>query len=220
MRRGERTEEEGRNSLRAVLSRLRGRLPDGALGGKGETRLWLEESVLTSDVRAFHRSLEDDRHREALDLYRGPFLEHFHLRGMDAFNRWADERRTHYRREAHGAALAVGAQAREAGELAEAANAYRRALDLAPLQEAGAAGLIRVLTARGERGDAVRFYQAFTDRLAEELDLSPSSELEALAEQIRSPATGVDGEEPAGEILRGGRTEMKHGPGGAAPDGF
>lgn len=182
----ERTEEEGRNSLRAVLSRLRGHLPEGALGGKGEDRLWLEGSVLTSDVRRFMRAEQEGRLRDAVELYRGPFLEHFHLSDAGPFNRWVDERRTDYRRRAYEAAVSVAEDARAADDLAEAEGAYRRSLELAPLKEEAAAGLLRVLAARGERTDALQFYQAFRERLEEELDLSPSGELEALAERIRS----------------------------------
>lgn len=193
----EHTEKEARNSLRAVLTRLRDRLPDEALGGKGENRLWLRGSVVTSDVRAFQQALQEGRPRDALDLYRGPFLEHVHISNARPFNRWAEERRSAYRRRAYQAALTVGQEAYETGELAEAERAYRQALDLEPLKEEAAAGLIRALGAQGERTDALKLYEAFSERLEEELDLSPSEELEELAERIRSEPEGASTEESA-----------------------
>lgn len=182
----ERSDEKARNALRSSLSRLRRKLPEGALGGKDESRVWVDDSVLTSDVRAFGRALAEGRRREALSLYRGPFLDHVTLSSASPFERWADEQRDTYRRQAYEAALTLGEWTRADREFAEAEEAYRRALDLEPLKEAAAAGLIRVLAEKGERTDALRLYETFTDRLDEELDLAPSDELRDLAERVRS----------------------------------
>lgn len=179
-------ERRARNSLRVTLSNLREILPGGALGEKGRERLWLDPSVVESDVREFAEALAEDRPDDALDVYRGPFLEHVHLTGAGAFNRWADERRGHYGRRAYGAALAAGAGALEEEKLPRAEEAYRKALELEPFKEEAAAALMRVLARQGKRADALRLHEAFTERLSEELDLSPSEELGELADRIRS----------------------------------
>ncbi len=201
----ERNDEAAGNALRSALSRLRRKLPEGAVGGKDENRAWVDDSVLTSDVRAFGRAVEEGRRREALRLYRGPFLDHVRLTAARPFNRWADEQRESYRRQAYEAALALGERAREDGAFSEAEKAYRKALDLAPLKEEAAAGLMRVLAARGERAETLQLYERFTDRLRQELDLVPSADLKDLAERVRAgdqtaEAGGreVDAEEVAG----------------------
>lgn len=181
-----RPEDRARNALRVTLSRLRSDLPSGAVGGRGEERLWLDASVVASDVRRFERAVEEGRLRDALDVYRGPFLEHVHVRDARPFARWADERRGACRRRAFEAARSLGDRCREAGELAEAESAYRLALELAPLKEDAAARLVRVLAERGERADALQLHSAFGHRMQRELDLTPSREFEALAEEIRS----------------------------------
>lgn len=179
-------EERARGTLRVTLTRLREELPDGALGGKGEHRVWVDPSVVESDVRTFEQALEEGRPREALGHYRGPFLEHVHLSDAPAFNRWAEERRQTYRREAYEAALELGKRTREQGEAAEAEEAYRRALDLEPLQEEAAEGLIRALADQGRRADAMKLYRSFRNRVEEELELAPSDRLQELAERVRS----------------------------------
>jgi len=191
-------EERARGTLRVTLTRLREHLPEDALGGKGEQRIWLDASVVDSDVRAFERALEEGRTREALEHYRGPFLEHVHLSDAPAFNRWAEERRLEYRREAYGAALELGERARQQEDAEGAEEAYRRALDLEPLQEKAAAGLMRALAEQGRRADALKLYRSFRDRVEEELELAPSDRLEELAERIRSEP-GHAGRESQGE---------------------
>jgi len=176
-------EERARGTLRVTLTRLREDLPEDVLGGKGEQRIWLDASVVDSDVRAFEEAVADDRLREALGYYRGPFLQRVHVPDTPAFNRWAEERRLEYRREAYEAALALGERA---GDHGEAVEAYRRALDLEPLQEKAAAGLIRALAQQGRRADALKLYRSFRDRVEEELELAPSDRLEELAEQVRA----------------------------------
>lgn len=215
----ERPGEQARNALRVALSRLRDVLPAGALGGKGRDRLWLDGETVDADVRAFRRAVDACRDRDALEIYRGPFLEHVHLTDAGPFNRWADERRGAYRRRAYEAALSLGAESREEGALPEAEAAYRRALDLAPLKEDAAAGLMRVLSQQGDRADAVALYEEFADRLERELELSPSAELEELADRIRAgPRREADGEGGAGT----GPPERSPGrpaPGSGEPDG-
>lgn len=179
-------ESPARNALRITLSRLRGALPTGALGGKGEDRLWLDGSRVPADVRAFDEAVEEGRLRDALDLYRGPFLAHFHVADAAPFNRWVDERRGEYRRQAYHAALFLGDRVREEDDPAAAEAAYRRALELAPLKAEAAARLIRVLAEGGQRADALRLYESFSRRLQDELELPPSEELQELAESIRS----------------------------------
>lgn len=204
----ERQDRAARNALRSALSRLRRKLPEGALGGKDENRAWVDDSVLTSDVRAFGRALEDGRLRDALGLYRGPFMDHVRLTSASPFNRWADEKRDTYRRRAYEAALTIGERTRADGALDEAEHAYRRALDLAPLREDAAAGLIRVLAEQGERAEALHLYEAFTDRLERELELAPSADLRDLADRVRSePAKGGAGTSAVDLAETAGRDE-------------
>lgn len=185
----DRPDRQGRNALRVTLSRLRRVLPDGTLRGRGEEQLWIDESRLTSDVRAFRDAIDAGRPGEALGVYRGDFLAHFHLSDAAPFNRWADEQQGIYRRKAYEAGLAVAEAARAEGDLSGAESGYRRALSLAPLKEEAAASLMRILAEQEKRADALQLYRRFSDRLKEELDLSPSEEIEELAERVRAGST-------------------------------
>ena len=67
------------------------------------------------------------------------------------------------------------------GDLARAAPMARRAVELAPDDEASVRRLIRILDHKGDRAGALSAYEAFRLRLAAEYDAVPSPETEALA---------------------------------------
>lgn len=191
-----RDQTHARNALRTTLSRLREALGGDALGGKGEQALWLSADGVGSDVRAFQRAVEEGRPRDALELYEGPFLDGFHVSGAAPFERWLDERREEYRRQAYEAALDVGRSAREEGDLEAAEAALRRAREIAPVREPAVGELMEVLAERGDRAGALQTFASFRERLDSELDLSPSDGLVQTARRLRRGA-GRDDERPA-----------------------
>lgn len=66
------------------------------------------------------------------------------------------------------------------GELALAQDQARAALRLEPYRESGYRRLMQVLIRRGDRAEAVRVYNECRRLLADELRVSPSSEIETL----------------------------------------
>lgn len=185
----------GRSALNTTLTRLRGDLGEEIFQGTAAGAIGLSPIHFCSDVQQFLEAIDGNRHRRAAELYRGPFLAEFGLSGNRAFEEWLDDRRSRLRRQAYRAAFEAAEQAQLAGELEEAERAYRRALDIDPLQEEAAAGLIRVLDARSRPSVACRVYEAFRERGREELDLPPSEELEHLIDEIREPTSVPDGRE-------------------------
>lgn len=177
---------DARHALSSTLSRLRNSLGEDVIRGSGEETLWLDRKQLRSDVARFQEAVEADRPEEALSLYQGPFLEGFRLTGARAFEEWAEDRRQEFRSRAYEAGIEAGEAAYERGDLEAAEECFRRAHEIDPLKQDVAERLIRVLVEQGERGEALQFYDAFTERLREELDLKPSGELKGLAERVRS----------------------------------
>ena len=64
--------------------------------------------------------------------------------------------------------------------------AARRAVELAPDDEASVRRLIRILDRKGDRAGALSAYEGFRLRLAAEYDAVPSPETEALLAAIRT----------------------------------
>ena len=81
-----------RRSLRDALYAIRTTAGADALLSPADT-LRLDPGVVSSDVGAFAAALGAARLAEAVDLYRGPLLDGFHLDGSAAFERWLDDER-------------------------------------------------------------------------------------------------------------------------------
>lgn len=195
----ERSPSAGRSALNTTLSRLRGDLGEEIFQDSGSATVGLSTDHFRSDVQKFLEAVDTGRHRRAADLYRGPFLEGFGLPGNRAFEEWLDRRRDRYRHLAFRSALEAGETARTDENLEEAEAAFRKALDIEPVNEEAAAGLIRVLAARGRPSDACRFYDRYRVRRRTETDLPPSSELQRLIDQLRRPRPVPEETPPSGE---------------------
>lgn len=205
---------DGRAALNTTLSRIRGDLGEEVFRSSGTEVVGLAPKQFRSDVGQFVEAVESDEHRRVLGLYRGRFLEGFGLSGNRRFEEWLEERRARYRRQTYQAALAAGDAARDEGGLEEAAEAYRRALDLDPVREEAAERLVRTLADLGRHSEAIRIAGHVQSRRKEELGLAPTSDLQALVGELRdrkSPstydATAGSDQPPATDDIGGGGTE-------------
>lgn len=166
-------ESGARNALNQNLHHLRRALGDGAIVSRGQEEVVVGDRLRT-DVERFGGHLEAGELDAALALYRGDFLEGFHVRGAPGFERWLDGMRARLRRRARDAAAELAADAEEAGRLPEAAGRLRRAMEIDPAAEGVARELIRLLLAAGDRTAAQRAYRRLARRLHMRLGLRPS----------------------------------------------
>ncbi len=183
---GELSQERARGALRQALYHLRQFLGEGVVVTRGDEEVGLDAERFWSDVAAFEDALERGAREEAVDLYRGDLLHGFYLSGALEFEHWLDGRREELREKARVAAwdLAMGAEAAE--NASDAARWARQALRLAPLDEEMVRQVIELLGRLGDRSGAVREYEAFAARMAEELELEPAAATQALIESVRS----------------------------------
>jgi predicted ATPase/DNA-binding SARP family transcriptional activator len=114
----------------------------------------------------------------ALTLYRGDLLD------GAPYNDWAGLEREALRRQFLDAALLLGRIDEMRGQVLEAADAYRRALEREPWTEAAHRGLMRCYVAEGRRDAALRQYQTCRILLREHLDVDPDPETDALHQAI------------------------------------
>jgi len=213
---------DARHALSSTLSRLRGSLGSDVVRGSGEETLWLDPDHFEADVLTFQRALSEEREKRALEAYRGRFLEGFRISGARRFEEWIRERREQFHSRACEAGLEAGRRARSDGDLHAAERALRRTLELQPLNERALGLLLEILAERGERSEVLRVFRDYRERLDDELELSPSEELTAFVDRIRSePQTsGVDPDAPDREDeLDGGGVSTPGPPSGDAGDG-
>jgi tetratricopeptide (TPR) repeat protein len=139
----------------------------------GTTELRLNPQVLTCDLVEFETARAAGDHETAAALYRGPFLDGFHLPGAAEFDQWVDGERRRIDDSARSSleALATAAERRE--DFAAAVASWRRLAALDPYNSRVALGLMRSLAASGDPGGAVRHAQVHQALVREELGSDP-----------------------------------------------
>ncbi len=181
---GDRDPERARSALRQSLHHVRKSLGEGVLLTRGDEEVGVAFDRFWCDVAAFEEALEAGERERALEFYRGELLEGFYVSDAPEYEKWLDVRRSELRDKAAAAAWALAEEAQAEGNEA-AVHWARRALTLAPLDEALVRRVIQLLDSVGDRSGAVQEYEAFARRLQEELELEPAPETQALLESIR-----------------------------------
>src|SRR5689334_6640376 len=120
--------ERARGALRQAVRFLRRELAPEVVAGNGDGDLRVTAPALDCDAAAFERACAENRHSDALDLYRGDFLAGLFIPDSSPeFEEWLEGRRGALRRKAIAAASALSANCRQANQLAFAVQWTRRA---------------------------------------------------------------------------------------------
>jgi len=179
------------SALSALLSGIRRALGDGALAGRGELRLCLDDAWV--DLEAAEESIHRAQSavvQQAWSRAWGPSLaalaisRRVFLAEVDA--PWADEWRRRLEEirlsalECYGdCALGIGGSELPVGE-----RAARELVAAAPFREQGQLLLMRTLAARGNAAEALRAYEEVRRLLRDELGAAPGAELRAYQAQL------------------------------------
>lgn len=178
---------------------LRRELGEGFLS-RGSSDPRLDPKVLPSDVAEFTEALERGDLERAVGLYRGPFLDGFHLGDAPGFERWAEEERTRFAREYAGALGGLATAAERRGDRLAALEWWRRLAAVDRLSARAAMGYMEALSRVGERTEALRYARVYETLLRDELDATPDAVVTALAERLKveadDEATNAVGEKP------------------------
>ncbi|MFN2221413.1 MAG: BTAD domain-containing putative transcriptional regulator [Candidatus Promineifilaceae bacterium] len=202
-------DEMARTNLRQSLTRLRRAIRDQEadppfLWVSRESVQFNSSSQHMLDVAEFrrlqhgcpgHRGQRDGRcpacmarAQQALDLYRGPFLDGFFLEDSVAFDEWVLSQRERFREAALALAAQLGDYYERRGAYAAAEKVARRQIQIEPWREEAHRQLMRVMAYQGRRGDALRQYKRLAELLMSELGLEPMPATQRLRRQIASAA--------------------------------
>jgi DNA-binding SARP family transcriptional activator/Tfp pilus assembly protein PilF len=178
----ESSEESARHSLHQLLYFLRKQLTTDAFLGTDPLRL--NPAVVTSDVFEFEEALDRGELARAAALYRGPFLDGFHL-NVSTFEEWlASERQRLAAR--YGTALRrLASECEAAGDRRSSIAWWRQLTSLDPLSGSAALGLMRTLTAAGDGSAALRHARLHSSHVQKELGSRADAEVEAFAERLQ-----------------------------------
>jgi DNA-binding SARP family transcriptional activator len=170
-----------RARLRRLLHSLQLALGDVLASDRSTVRLSAAIN-LEIDSRLFEAACDRGEFERACGLYQADFLDGFSPGDCPQFDEWAFFRREALRGRAIQALERVVQEKQAAGDYASAAAHAGRLVALDPLSEIYARHLIRNLILGGDRAGAERQLEALTQRLREELDVTPEAETNALLE--------------------------------------
>lgn len=204
----ESTDGAARTNLRKVLSNLRQLLPAHLVLDR-QTVAFRADSPHAIDAARFAAVVaaatastaltpqQADSLQAALSLYRDDFLAGFYVKDAPEFEGWLLAERGRLR-ELAMQSLQRLAQHFAAAEIWPSAIAgLRHLLALEPWREEAHRRLMFCLARSGERGAALAHFEICRQVLADELDVPPSDETLALAQQIVAGTVGpTDGEAP------------------------
>ena len=143
-------QDHARGALRQAVRFLRRHLGDGVVVGRTDEELAVRADRVWSDALAFEEACQAGQLDEALELYRGDFLEGFFVSdAAPEMERWIEEERTRLRRRAAEAAWALADRHRASGDAIAAAHWGRHAAALAPDDEGELRRLLEFLDELG-----------------------------------------------------------------------
>jgi predicted ATPase len=132
------------------------------------------------------------RLQQAVNLYRGKFLQEFFLSDSAEFEEWALTRREATHQRALDALTHLANYYEHHGDLATTHRTAVRQLELDPWREQAHRQLMRVLMLEGQRQAALAQYETCRRVLADELGVEPSVETRELYEKIKSGSLKVE----------------------------
>jgi DNA-binding SARP family transcriptional activator/tetratricopeptide (TPR) repeat protein len=170
-----------RNNLKQLVFALRSSLgPDIFVRSAATMRL--NPAIISVDLWDFEQRIRDGKLEEAIGISSGPFLEGFHLAGLQDFSRWIESERSRIALSYVETLQKLAAQA-ESPVVAVGWWRARAAHD--PLSEKYAEGLVLALARTGDVNGALQSARTHATLVRQELELEPGPALRELTEALR-----------------------------------
>ncbi len=136
--------------------------------------------VQASAIEAVNPSRAVELYSQAVELYRGEFLEDY----ASDYDEWRVMRATELSQRYLQALESLGSMLLRQHEPQAALEAYSRAANHDPYRESARQGMMRCLFGLGRRVEALRYYRDFEAFIQAELGASPTPETERLYQRI------------------------------------
>ena len=178
--------EQARNALSQAVHFLRRALGDDVIVSHNGDSLSVAPSLLWCDAIAFDDAIRQGRVEEALELYRGDFLEGFHVANAPDFERWLDSERQRLAAEFDALLEMMATRSEQHGDLGAAVTYRRRLAARSPYNSMIALRLMRTLAASGDPAAAVQHARVHETLVRSELDIALPAEITAFVTELQS----------------------------------
>lgn len=175
-----------RQILAESLFVLRGAVGKSAIVAVGDY-LRLNPLEVWTDVGAFRERIAAGALAEAVELYRGPFLDGFYVRDAPEFEQWVGREQDRLARDLGRALESLAEQAAAAGQPLAAAEWLRRLAAHEPFSSRVALRYVETLVRAGEPVMARRYAAEFTERVRQELGIEEEAVLAQATALIAGP---------------------------------
>ncbi|MCB0139338.1 MAG: AAA family ATPase [Caldilineaceae bacterium] len=185
-------DKKAKSNLRVTLAKLKQQL--GSHVDISTTKLSLNRQLpYESDVETFRKRLATSLHQRdlkeseaAIALYKGEFLQGFHLHNAAPFEEWVIQQREHLRMLAIQGLESLVNDCLEQKAYAAGLNAARQLLQLEPWHENAHRQVMLLLALSNQRVAALNHFELCRRQLQNELGVDPSPDTVALYERIKA----------------------------------
>lgn len=188
-----------RGALRRTLSSVRSGVGTDLVQATRDHVRLVRGPGLVVDVDVF-RSLRESSPEDAVNLFRGDFMEGFALRDAPMFEDWSRAVAEQLRQELVATLARLTEQRESRGDGLGALEAARRWLAADPLHEPAHQALIRLYAEAGDRAAALTQYRECVRTLSRELGVPPLTETTQLYEAVNRGLHGSAAAPPAGRL--------------------
>jgi WD40 repeat protein/DNA-binding SARP family transcriptional activator len=180
-----RTQSQAMANLRTVLTILRKRVGKYLSIGRNYVRINPDVDVWL-DLNEFENKLVEAKLEEAINLYKGDFLEGFHIRDSEGFDVWIRQERQYCLRRLQDGLHEWVSYHFQRGSYKEGIGFAEQLLVVDPLDEDALSQLILLLSLTGQQAAAVRRYEEYCRLLDLELGVEPTPETQEQFRLIRA----------------------------------
>jgi serine/threonine-protein kinase len=186
----ERDSAHGRHALSQTIYELRREIGARSIRSSGN-RLRVAEWV-SADALDFEAAVRQESWGRALDLYRGPFLDGWHLVASSGFEAWVDLKRARFANLFREACRRYAAQCRARGDCRAALATVRSWIDVDPSDPDARLLLVQLLTEAGDLSGALAECSVYERWLkSEEIEAQGRSRLLARMRGVVDSAWGA-----------------------------
>lgn len=182
------TKDSSLNNLRYTLWKIRKELKifnlEQVLLSKGKQFIEIDKNMVQSDLDKFNHAITTDQIAQISTYYQGSFLEDFYLYDVPSFSDWVFNERAYYEKKYFDAQLSFAQDNAKDGYIDKATNIISKLITLDPLNEMLYCILINYQYNSNNKVAAINTYRNVKQLLRDELNISPSNELQQLAERI------------------------------------
>jgi DNA-binding SARP family transcriptional activator/TolB-like protein len=184
----ESSESHARHALDQTAYAIRHALGSDSILSKGR-ELRLNPELVRVDVWEFEQAVSSRDWATAAGVYKGTLLEGFHVGDSRELESWIDTARARLRLDYQTAVEALANLSAEAGDHSQSVSWWRRLASSDPLSAGATKKLMLALAVAGDRASAVKQARLYQERVRQELEIEPDSEIGRLASTFSHPAT-------------------------------